>query len=195
MRKKLPFLIGLFLVINGLYALYSKKLSNELSQDPCAFCNPTVLKTQAFYEDDFVFALYSHKPILQGHCLVIPKRHVERFEELSDTEVVHLSRIVKQIDQSAIEVFDSSSYLLLQKNGKEMGQTVPHVHIHYIACKKEGGHSLFQFMAKMWIANRKKPISQEMQEVVKKMKIAMETTSINERAEHLEHLRAHRLQL
>ncbi len=138
----------------------------------CAFCDPKVLDRQRFYEDDLVVALYTHKPILPGHCLVLPKRHVERFELLTDEEITQIGRVIKKVDQAVTKVFDTSSYLLLQKNGIEVGQSVPHVHVHYIP-REKGDSSTFGFLVKMYIANAKGPIcADEMRETVEKLKQA-----------------------
>jgi len=86
---------------------------------------------------------------------------------------MQIGRIIKKVDQAAMKVFDTSSYLLLQKNGLEVGQSVPHVHFHYIS-RKTGDNSMISFLIKMYIANTKKPIpSDEMYEIVKKMKQAI----------------------
>ncbi len=60
------------------------------SEEYCAFCDDEVLNYQKFYEDDLVLALYTHKPIMPGHCLIIPQRHVKRFEDLSDEEMTRV---------------------------------------------------------------------------------------------------------
>ena len=143
------------------------------TQQPCAFCNPTVLQRQTFYEEELILALYTHKPILPGHCLVIPKRHVERFEQLTDEEVQQMSRVIKKVNKAASKVFGTSSYLLLQKNGLEVGQSVPHVHFHYIP-RKTGDSSTLSILAKLLLSNWKSPIpASEMHEIVEKMKEAM----------------------
>ncbi len=67
----------------------------------CAFCDSVVLEAQTFYEDDRVVALYTHKPVSPGHCLVIPKRHVERYEALSDEEILQIGRVVRKVDAAA----------------------------------------------------------------------------------------------
>ncbi len=147
--------------------------------DYCAFCDTTVLEYQKFYEDDLVVALYTHKPILEGHCLIIPKRHAERFEMLSDEEMVQVGRVIRKVDLAASKVFNTSSYLLLQKNGAEVGQTVPHVHFHYVP-RQAGDDSTLKFIAKMFIANALSPIpSSEMEEIVERMKEAMSESSSN----------------
>jgi histidine triad (HIT) family protein len=139
----------------------------------CAFCDPAVLHRQTFYEDDLVLALYTHKPVFPGHCLVVPKRHVERFEMLTDAEITQMGRVLKKVNLAVMKVFGTSSYLLLQKNGTESGQTVPHVHIHYIP-RKAGDSSALKLVVHMYLSTVKGPISPEkMQEIVEKLKQAM----------------------
>ncbi len=54
-----------------------------------------------------------------------------------------------------------------------MGQTVPHVHFHYIP-RLSGDDSVIKFMFKMYIVNLMAPISSlEMQERVEKMQEAI----------------------
>lgn len=170
LKKSLFVFIGLFALSVGLYYLIP---SAKLSRDYCAFCDPKVIEAQKFYEDDTIVALYTHKPVMPGHCLIIPKRHAERFEQITDQENASISRAIKKIDQAAVKVFNTSSYLLLQKNGAEAGQTVPHVHFHYMP-KQAGDNSSLKFLLKMYIANLKKPMDpSEMREVCEKMKEAM----------------------
>jgi histidine triad (HIT) family protein len=146
------------------------------SAGECAFCDSKVLVAQTFYEDDVVLGLYTHKPILPGHCLIIPKRHVKRYEDLTEDEAVHIHRVIKKIDKAVMGVFDTSSYLLLQKNGREAGQTVPHVHFHYVP-RKTGDDSSVKFVLQMFWANMQSPISRgDMGQVVLAMKEALQTS-------------------
>lgn len=93
---------------------------------------------------------------------------------LTDAEITQIGRVIKKVNQAVEKVFETSSYLLLQKNGLEVGQTVPHVHFHYVP-RKADDDSTIQFVAKMYIANAKPPISQdEMRENVEKLRQAIE---------------------
>lgn len=158
----------------GVTSLYVSKESRAFSPEGyCAFCDREVVNRQKFYEDDLVFALLTHKPILPGHCLIIPKRHVERFEKLTDEEITHMGRVIKKVHQVASKVFHTSSYLLLQKNGVEVGQSVPHVHFHYIP-RQKGDDSTLKFLAKMYSTSFQKPLSaEEIQRIAKEMTKAM----------------------
>ncbi len=152
----------------------TNNLSQVQTQEECPFCNEEVLQAQVFYEDELVYALCTHKPIFPGHFLVIPKRHVERFEMLSEEEMAQMGRVIQKVHQAAAPIFKSSSYLLMQKNGPEVGQTVPHVHFHYIP-REAGDSSAVKFFAKMQLAGFwNKPLPPAvMQELVGTMKEAM----------------------
>lgn len=172
-KKLIISAIALIIVLGSFYFFLIKPIYHSSLDEACAFCDPAVLKRQTFYEDDLVIALYTHKPIYPGHSLIIPKRHVERFEGLTDAEITQIGRVIKKVNQAVMKVFGTSSYLLLQKNGAEVGQTVPHVHFHYVP-RKAGDDSTIQFLANMYIANLKPPISQdEMRDVVDKLKKEM----------------------
>lgn len=172
MAKRFLWLVfGLTLLVSGAFYLDH---NSKLATDYCAFCDPKVLEAQTFYEDELVRALYTHKPITPGHSLIIPKRHVERFEELSDAEITQMGRVIKKVHAAASKVFHTSAYLLLQKNGYEVGQTVPHVHVHYVP-RKEGDDSTLKFLAQMYISNWKKPLSTtQMQPIIEELREAMQ---------------------
>lgn len=146
----------------------------------CPFCDPAVLARQVCYEDALAQVLYTHKPVVPGHCLILPKRHVERYEALTDGEMLALGQLVRKVDQAVQEQFGTTGYLQLQKNGSEAGQTVPHVHIHYIP-KKAGDSSSLLFLFKMYIANLKGPISpEEMEKQVSALRARLATSTLEE---------------
>lgn len=172
-KKLLSLLIGVSFLTGSSYFYLLTSPVELFAQEYCAFCDAEVLNRQKFYEDDLVLALYTHKPIFPGHCLIISKRHGERFEMLTDEEIMQIGRVIKKVNQAVTQVFKTSSYLLLQKNGLEVGQSVPHVHFHYIP-REAGDNSTLKFLIRMYITNVLKPIPDaEMQKVVEEMKAAM----------------------
>jgi len=173
-KKLLLFLILVIGLLSGLY-FFSKNPSPSFGFNSyCAFCDSSVIERQKFYEDELVVALYIHKPIFPGHCLIIPKRHIERFEMLTDVEIAKMGKAIKKVNQAVKKVYGTSSYLLYQKNGREVGQSVPHVHFHYLP-RKTGDDSTLKFIIRMYIANAKQPISSEdMQEAIEKLREAIE---------------------
>ncbi len=174
MKAKVYWVVLILIVIAAILGIRFIDVSTpQFSAANCPFCNPAILESQQFYEDDEVIALCTYKPVTPGHCLVIPKRHVERFEGLSEPEITHIGITLQKVNTAVQKVFGTSAYLLLQKNGREVGQSVPHVHVHYIP-RKAGENSKIAFFWKMWIADVRKPITPaERREIVEKLQVAM----------------------
>jgi len=136
--------------------------TTQSDKQPCAFCDPIILQTHTFYQDDYVRCMCTHKPIQPGHCLIVPKRHIERFEEASEEEIIAMGQAIKKINRAIQQVNGPSSYLILQKNGPEVGQTVPHVHVHYIPKKVTNNKlTLFGLLWDFVIAPFQRPLKQE----------------------------------
>jgi len=127
----------------------------------CTFCTKQVIDYQKYYEDDLVVALYCFRPMYPGHCLILPKRHIERFEELTSDEMLAVQKTICLTHKAVKNLFQASSYLLLQKNGKEVGQSQPHLHFHYIP-RRADQTSTIGFLWKFFLqVFRKDNISKE----------------------------------
>lgn len=173
MGKKPAFLCIFLLGAIGVYFLYLDK--SFVQNTKCPFCDPDVLQKQTVYEDDLVLALYTHKPVVLSHFLIIPKRHVERLDQLSEKEMCQIYRTIQKVNQASMKVFDTFPYFIHEKNGKEVWQSVPHIHFHLIA-KKSQDDSLLKFVIQILFAQWKGPISEhQMQDVITKMKNALES--------------------
>lgn len=97
----------------------------------CLFCDDTI-RDHVFLETDLAFAAYNIAPILPGHSMVIPRRHIESIHELSVDELAGFfifSRVVTGLLQKAFhaEGFDWS----LQES-ETAGQSIAHLHLHII---------------------------------------------------------------
>jgi len=174
MKTKLSlfFLLVISLIWTVSYFV-SVDIPTPLSERVCAFCDENVLTTHKFYEDDLVLALCTYRPIFPGHSLIIPRRHVERFESLTEEEINQIGKVIKMVNQASIIAYGTSSYVLLQKNGLEAGQTVPHVHFHYIP-RQLGETSALKFIVYMFLADKGNPLnSEEMQAATAKMREAI----------------------
>jgi diadenosine tetraphosphate (Ap4A) HIT family hydrolase len=119
-------------------ALFKIDLQGSKKWDGCAFCRKELLDAQVFYRGDQALGILTYKPAVPGHVLIIPARHVERFEDLTLEEIKALGEMIQKVDKRVRAVFHNKDYVLIQKNGPLAGQTVPHVHFHYLP----GGHFL-----------------------------------------------------
>ncbi|MEM7174435.1 MAG: HIT family protein [Chlamydiota bacterium] len=146
-----------------------------VGEDQCALCDPKIIKKQVFYEGELVRVFYDYKPIFPGHCLIVPKRHVRYFHEISLEEGSEMCATVKKLHRAIAQVFQKSDYVLIQKNGLLGGQTVDHVHIHYVPPEivdPAGGATMENFVKCKNQADKQGPISQE--EVAKYVQLLKE---------------------
>jgi diadenosine tetraphosphate (Ap4A) HIT family hydrolase len=71
-------------------------------------------------------------PISPGHTLVIPKRHVASFFELTTEERADLLALLDEAKADLDREFSPQGYNIGINDGTAAGQTIGHVHIHLI---------------------------------------------------------------
>lgn len=103
---------------------------NPNAYDP--FTDPAVIHKQEYTATELARGLISLNPIAPGHCLIIPKRPVQRFEQLTCEEVVEMSCVIRQTHEAIQAKLGPCDYVLLQKNGVCVGQVQHHLIWHYI---------------------------------------------------------------
>jgi histidine triad (HIT) family protein len=110
--------------------------------DPsCVFCkivNGQIPCTRVF-EDDATLAFLDIGPVAEGHLLVIPKQHHVRLDQMPTDSLLAVIRHLPQLAQAVMKVTGAPAYNLLENNGREAGQDVPHVHFHIIPRKAADG--------------------------------------------------------
>ena len=63
--------------------------------NPCLFCNPKV--SGVAHENDLAYASYDSYPVSEHHCLIIPKRHMRDYFELTNNELIACNNLIKII--------------------------------------------------------------------------------------------------
>ena len=97
----------------------------------CPFCNGNIT-TSAFLDCPRFRAIYNIAPILAGHSLVIPKRHVQSVMELADDEVAELFIFCRLVSTLLQKAYGHKAFDWTLQDGEPAGQTVQHLHIHII---------------------------------------------------------------
>ena len=104
--------------------------------DPCLFCNSKESGLAA--ENVLAYASYDTYPVSNLHCLIIPKRHVKDYFELSNDEVIACNELIKKIKNKVLLKDPLVKGFNIGTNvGKFAGQSVLHCHIHLIP-RREG---------------------------------------------------------
>jgi histidine triad (HIT) family protein len=101
----------------------------------CIFCKiiNKELPVSLVFEDNICLAFLDINPIAEGHVLVIPKQHHERFVLLNNETVGHLfkigQKVLKAIEDSDIRCEGANLFL---SDGTVAGQEVMHSHLHIV---------------------------------------------------------------
>tara|TARA_B100001250_G_C19562594_1_gene684035 strand:- start:67 stop:459 length:393 start_codon:yes stop_codon:yes gene_type:complete len=99
--------------------------------NPCLFCNSK--SSGVVHENDLAYASYDTYPVSKHHCLIIPKRHVKDYFELSNKELIACNDLIKIIRKEIINKDNTVKAFNIGTNiGKISGQSIMHCHIHLI---------------------------------------------------------------
>ena len=104
--------------------------------NPCLFCN--INESGVAHENDFAYASFDSYPVSKDHCLIIPKRHIKDYFELSKEELIACDKLVKIVKDEITNKDQSVKGFNLGTNiGKVSGQSILHCHFHLIP-RREG---------------------------------------------------------
>jgi len=133
----------------------------------CIFCKiiKDEIPSYKVYEDKYVVAFLDIAPVNPGHVLVVPREHVDSFEDLDEVLLDAVMNAVQKIAPAVKKAVGASGYNLIVNNGTDAGQVINHFHIHIIPRKADDGLEYFP---------QKKYEEKEAESVMKKIKTALE---------------------
>ena len=104
--------------------------------NPCLFCN--IKESGLAMENELAYASYDSYPVSEMHCLIIPKRHVVDYFELTDEELIACNDLIKIVKKEVLDKDKNVKAFNIGTNvGKISGQSIMHCHIHLIP-RREG---------------------------------------------------------
>jgi histidine triad (HIT) family protein len=105
----------------------------------CIFCS--IVRGEAaaavVFEDDISMAILDHRPLLQGHCLLMPKTHVETLPDLPADLAGPLLRNAQLLCRAVERGLEAQGSFLAVNN--KISQSVPHLHLHIVPRWKGDG--------------------------------------------------------
>jgi histidine triad (HIT) family protein len=115
------------------------------SQD-CIFCKiiRKEIPTTIVYEDELVIAMEDLNPKAPTHYLILPKKHVESLLHIEDDDAKlmwHMAKAAKVLGEG---IEKPHAFNIISNNGAEAGQSVFHMHWHFLAGRNiyDAGFSL-----------------------------------------------------
>lgn len=101
----------------------------------CIFCKiiDGSIPSTKVYEDEQVIAIKDLKPQAPVHILIIPKKHIDCVNDLTEQDEALVGHIFLTAKKIASQLGLSDGYRIINNCGKNAGQTVLHLHFHLLA--------------------------------------------------------------
>ena len=97
---------------------------------PCPFC---AIPTERIIDsNEFGMTIRDGFPVSPGHTLIIPKRHVGSWFEITKDEQSGLLELLERAKTDLQIEYSPDGYNIGINDGPIAGQTVPHLHMHLI---------------------------------------------------------------
>lgn len=128
---RLPFLS---LEHNSSYELYQYNHFNRLPRkegETCPFCRLSQ-KVEIICETATCVAFYDGYPVSPGHALIIPKKHVASYFDLTNHEREAMNIMLQYVKQKIDERYHPDGYNIGINVNEAGGQSIFHVHMHLI---------------------------------------------------------------
>ena len=103
----------------------------------CIFCKIIKGEIPSFkiYEDEHTYAFLDIAKDVDGHTLVIPKKHVCNVLDWDEETLKHVVTTVKKISNHYVDNCKYEGVNILNATGESAQQTVMHLHFHIIPRK------------------------------------------------------------
>ena len=104
--------------------------------NPCLFCN--VNEREYTIDNQLAYVSYDTYPVSKLHCLIIPKRHIKDYFNLTDDELLACNNLINEMKDKiknkdpTVEGFNLGTNI-----GKVSGQSIFHCHFHLIPRRKK----------------------------------------------------------
>jgi len=106
----------------------------------CVFCMIAnhEIPSNIAYEDDKIIAFHDLEPQAPIRVLVIPKKHIESLDDVSEEDKELLGYMMFKIHEIAKDLGIENGYRVVSNNGENAFQTVKHLHFHILGNRKFG---------------------------------------------------------
>ena len=105
----------------------------------CLFCSIASGSEPAHivHSDEHTLTFLDIRPLFLGHCLVIPKKHIETLMDLPEAAIAPLFQQAKKIAVAVQEAMGAEG--IFMANNNRVSQSVAHLHVHIVPRKKKDG--------------------------------------------------------
>jgi histidine triad (HIT) family protein len=134
----------------------------------CTFCQIAngELPAHIVHRDESVIAFLDRAPLLPGHVLVMPIRHVETLDDLPDDLLAPLLGVVQRTSIAVQKALRAEGSFVATNT--RVSQSVPHLHVHVVPRNKGDG----LFSTRLIWQRKKYETESEMAEIATRIRTA-----------------------
>ena len=98
----------------------------------CIFCKIIngEIPPKKLYEDDLLIVIMDINPDVNGHMLIIPKKHYTDFTELDNDILIHINEIANKMKDLIYSKLNADGLRIINNYG--IYQIVKHYHLHLL---------------------------------------------------------------
>lgn len=98
----------------------------------CLFCRIINGEVPSYklYEDDKLVVIMDAYPNVDGHTLIIPKKHYDTFKDIPDELLIHINELAKKYTDIIMEKLNVKDISVLVNFGNS--QKIKHYHLHLL---------------------------------------------------------------
>jgi len=104
----------------------------------CIFCKiiSKEIPANIVDETDSVLVIKDLHPKAPVHYLIIPKKHIVNIGNLQESDSIVIAKMMMMARKLTEKLSGSRSFRLIMNNGVDSGQTVFHLHCHFLSGQK-----------------------------------------------------------
>lgn len=116
----------------------------------CIFCSIAAgeIDAEVVFENDYAIGFLDANPVVDGHTVVVPKEHFERFTDLTEEVATGVFATVREVNEAIQNGLGADGTNIGINDGEAAGQAIPHTHVHVIPrYHDDGGGSLHSIVS------------------------------------------------
>ncbi|TSC62449.1 MAG: Histidine triad (HIT) domain protein [Parcubacteria group bacterium Athens0416_74] len=144
--------------------------------ETCVFCSDAEIDAREIARTGLVRAFPTNIPIVPGHTLVCPLRHVSTFSELSIDEREAIFALAESIKIALTKLYGVTGFHEAWNEGAVAGQSVPHFHLHIVP-RKDGDEGITEYEPRKFLyrpGSRQETVGEELRAVAQEITNTMQ---------------------